>query len=287
MTEERVFGETTIYYIEVKVGGRVLDVVEVWTGCANDPQWLAEMKARFGQLGPGERHAVIKAGRDVAPKVAAQIREELAYAEEGPTKKEVSGYAEAVGATGAGLVRYRDSRMPCKFIRESNCVIGNKYVIGKNEWVLRDRDVAAVESLLLQIDPKVAVKKNPTACMFARSELIERLTAWQKILWGICQANAAPNETSVKGKFQVNSAYRLLGTTCEDDTCGARDSNDPLGHWSGYGIDIGPASSRAAFQPEISSKDFYGTYEAAGLRRPHEGSGEYWHFCPKDEHIRR
>ncbi len=284
MNEERVFGETTIYYIEVKVGGRVLDVVEVWTGCAGDPQWLAEIKARFAQLGPEERDVVIRAVGDVAPKIAAQIQEELAYAEEGPTKKEVRGYAEDMGVTGAGSVRYRDSKLACTFFRDPKCSIGSLHYVKGKDRLLVDRDVGAVESKLRLIPTKYAFPQDATVCMFARPELIERLAVWQQKAWEICQENAAPGEKTKKGRIKITSAYRLLGTTCEWDTCGVVDSSDPFGHWSGYAIDVGRATSRDEFTPNLVSGELVEAARRAGLKQPHSGEGH--HFRPIKEYIR-
>ena len=287
MTEERVFGETTIYYIEVKVGGRVLDVVEVWTGCANDPQWLAEMKARFGQLGPGERHAVIKAVRDIAPKIAAQIREELAYAEEGPTKKEIAGYAEAIGASGAGLVRYSESRMPCKFIREAKCYIGSVHFVKGENRKLYDRDVAGAEGEL-RYDPKITNYVTPAftdTCLYLRPELLELIPVWHQKAWEKCQENAAPGEEVKKGRIWITSGYRLLGTTCSWDTCGVIDSSDKYGHWSGYAIDVDLGLTAISFKPNLTEDEVVQAAEDAKLFQPHEG--EKHHFRPQNEYIRR
>jgi len=161
------------------------------------------------------------------------------------------------------------------------CVIGRRYKT-RFGWVrLRERDVDAVERSLLQIPPEVA-RPRFAAIMMCQGELLDALRRWQEEAARICMEKIGPGQVARAGVIYVNSCYRPLGTTAGSgvyaDPCGAVDSTDAFGHWSGFAVDVPTRYFRLGCVPALTVEEINLAAERAGLERPFLRSGEWWHY---------
>ena len=165
------------------------------------------------------------------------------------------------------------------------CAIGKAYKTRFGLVTLRERDVAAVERILLEIPAEVAVARAGTgADMVARGELIDALRAWRDEAARLCMEKAGRGAARA-GLIYVNSCYRPLCTTAGSgvygDPCGCIDSTDDYGHWSGLAIDVPTKFFRLACVPALTVEEINLAAARAGLERPFlrgKFGGEWWHY---------
>jgi len=165
-------------------------------------------------------------------------------------------------------------------------IAGEKYLTRAGWVTLRRRDAAAAEAALVTADAAVAVLRDggPVRC---RAELAARLARWRELLWELAQARAARLGVVARcGRVVASSAYRPWGTSCAlgtpfADPCGALDSQDDRGHWSGWAIDVPTRFTRESFAPTVEVAACWVAAGQAGLVRPFRA--EYWHWRPASE----
>ena len=171
--------------------------------------------------------------------------------------------------------------MPCK--------PGNSYKTRFGYVRLRDRKVDL--DSLTAIPPDIAIARPGwNAVMIAQPLLVECLEAWKGESLEMC-IELVGEEFAEVGEIVVNSCFRSIGTTAGSgkykDTCGAVDSTDKYGHYSGYAIDVPTGLFRRACYPVLSIAEIRLAANRAGLTMPFLSAGEWWHFRPKKSLTRR
>lgn len=161
---------------------------------------------------------------------------------------------------------------------------GHKYKTRLGLRTLIARDVEAVERALICVDKNLAVLKGGGTVMI-RPELAACLADWHDEMIKVAKARAkAEGIPYSRGIIIASSAYRPLGETAAAgtpfmDECGALDSHDELGHWSGWAIDVPTRFTRESFSPILTTEECWAAAARAGLVRPFKS--EYWHWRPK------
>jgi len=150
-----------------------------------------------------------------------------------------------------------------------------------------DAKVRAAEESLDEIPPWLAYGSMSGAALSARPELILRLYKWREEIFKACKKEDPKYNKRVK--IAINSCYRVLGTTAGArewlDPHGVKDSNDPLGHWTGFAVDVsclgiagqtGGLLTADDIRALVTDKD-----SVVGLVNEHES----WHFRLSREYL--
>jgi len=166
-----------------------------------------------------------------------------------------------------------------------DCIVGKSYPTRLGRLHLLERP--DVSRLLVEIPEELALPIGD-ADMRVHPRMLACLQTWLEEMAKFCQGRAGAQNTSPTfGKLYLTSAYRALGTTAGygeyADCCGALDSQDDYGHWSGWAIDCPTRTTRESFSPIITIEECRLSAERAGLVRPF--AEEWWHFRPRREII--
>ena len=161
------------------------------------------------------------------------------------------------------------------------CVVGKRYPTRMGRLRLLDRE--DVSERLVEIPPEIA-KPLIEMDMRVQPGMFACMQTWIEEMEKICRTKAdARNLTTTFGLIYLTSAFRPIGTTAGSgayrDCCGALDTHDHFGHWSGWAIDCPTRYTRESFFPVLSIGECRLAAKRAGLVRPF--GGEWWHFRPK------
>ncbi len=160
---------------------------------------------------------------------------------------------------------------------------GEKYKTRRGWVTLRPRGADAAERDVVEVDAAVAVLRGGGAVRCC-PELAACLARWLELLWEEARRRAAAlGVPPRRGVIIATSAYRRWGTSCAlgtpfADPCGALDSQDDYGHWSGWAVDVPTRWTRESFAPVLGVKECWAAAARAGLSRPFRE--EYWHWRP-------
>jgi len=161
------------------------------------------------------------------------------------------------------------------------CKVGESYSTRLGRLTLLGRE--DVGRLLVEIPSEVA-KPLLEMDLRVQPKMLECMRAWLSVMAEICEKRA--KEQGVKPQFgclYLTSAFRPIGTTAGSgaysDKCGALDSHDEYGHWSGWAIDCPTRYTRESFFPPLTITECRSCAKRAGLVRPF--AEEWWHFRPR------
>ena len=190
------------------------------------------------------------------------------------------------------------------------CVVGNYYQTRFGRRRLIDRPVSEVEDKLQTVsrnrDQFLQPLEGYSVDMRCRQLLLDCISDWWTQILEAVMTKAESKGIEIGEAYAspilVNAMYRPLGTSCAmgtpfEDPCGALDSNDDHGHWSGYAVDVPTKFTRLACYPRLTIEEIFDASVVAGLWRPYAyltkrdkqlgrtraqaTGGDYVHFRPK------
>jgi hypothetical protein len=191
---------------------------------------------------------------------------------------------------GTGRVAVEQGKRP----EEGDIIYANFGFDDKGEIITKprvfrgnDAKVRATEELLGEIPPWLAYGSMSGAALWARPELILRLYKWREEIYKACKKKDPKYNKRIK--IAVNSCYRVLGTTAGAgewlDPSGVKDSNDPLGHWTGFAVDVSCLGIASQTDGLLSADDVRaivtGEDSVVGLVNQYES----WHFRLSREYL--
>jgi len=184
-------------------------------------------------------------------------------------------------------------------------VIGKEYNTPRGPRRLKPHYFIAVRTELQSISSTIAKVNMSGARLLARVELRDALGRWYDNIEKKWEEKITKlkrlEKDPVLARIPINSDFRELGETCQDDEHGALDSTDRYGHWRGFAVDVQNNYWGSRCYPNLTEKEILEAAYAADLKRPlyndkegeykyrndkkdGEGNnlGEWWHFSPEN-----